>query len=122
MSERGERKKAKEESSTSFYPKATARCLYSLSLGGREASLLHCKLVQKPRPKPIEETPFICPSELPASFDVVPCAVSRGLHLFNINGSWWEAPWHLIETLIIQEAYLVVGTSTNVLVCIQISS
>lgn len=62
------------------------------------------------------------PIQLPASIDVVPSAVSRGLHLFNINGPGWEAPWHLIETLIIHKAYLVVGTSTNVLVCIQISS
>lgn len=37
--------------------------VYSLSLGGREASLLHCKPAQKSRPKPIEETPFICPSD-----------------------------------------------------------
>lgn len=62
------------------------------------------------------------PIQLPASFDVVPSAVSLGLHLFNINGPRWEVPWHLIETLIIQKAYLMVGTSTNVQVCIQISS
>lgn len=62
------------------------------------------------------------PIQLPASFHVVPSAVSRGLHLFNINGLWWEVLWHLIETLIIQKAYLGEGTSTNVQVCIQISS
>lgn len=36
----GEREGEREESYTFFYPEATARCLYSLSLGGREASLL----------------------------------------------------------------------------------
>lgn len=37
--------------------------LYSPPLGGRGASLLYCELRQKPRPKPIEETPFIHPSK-----------------------------------------------------------
>lgn len=31
---------------------------------------------------------FHTPIQVPALFDVVPSAVSRGLHLFNINGPW----------------------------------
>lgn len=52
-----------EESFTSSCPKATARCLYSPSLRGRETSLLYRKLIAKPRPERIEEMPFIYPSK-----------------------------------------------------------
>ena len=56
-------KKKKERNPTLFFSVLRQQLdVYSLSLRGREASLLYCKPAQKSRPKPIEEMPFICPS------------------------------------------------------------